>query len=391
MASDLNELFYRDVYKREFVAHVVSSTETDKGFEVVLDDTAFYPEGGGQPADHGMIADAHVTDVRRTGGVVVHFTDKALEVGAEVKCVLDWERRYDNMQNHTGEHVISGLIHAKYGFDNVGFHMDDDVITVDFDGIIPPEELADIEKAVNTAIQANIPVNIQFPSAEELKAMSYRSKKELTGKVRIVDIPGCDRCACCGTHVASTGEVGILKVLSSEKHRGGTRVFFVCGGRAMRDYAYKNGAVRRVSELLSAKPTEVAEAVQKLLDTAAEKDREIAALKKELLSVKAQSIPADARIAVHFEAGLTPQDLRTFATAIVEAGRAPAAAVLSERGPNEFSYVLHWPNDALRDVSKSLNQKLNGRGGGSGGFVQGTYKTSAEVIQETLAEVFAAL
>ena len=211
--SDLNELFYRDTYAREFTADVVSCTEGKNGFEVVLSDTAFYPEGGGQPADHGKLGDAVVTDVKRVSGIIVHCTDKALTVGSTVNGVLDWSRRYDNMQNHTGEHVISGLIHKKYGFDNVGFHMDEDVITVDFDGVIPADELLAIEQQVNDAIYADIAVNVLFPSAEELKTMDYRSKKELTGKVRIVDIPGCDRCACCGTHVARTGEIGLLKVV----------------------------------------------------------------------------------------------------------------------------------------------------------------------------------
>lgn len=389
--ADLNELFYRDTYAREFTAQVVSCTEGDKGFEVVLTDTAFYPEGGGQPADHGKLADAIVSDVKRVAGAVVHFTDKALAVGSEVKGVLDWERRYDNMQNHTGEHVISGLIHQKYGFDNVGFHMDDDVITVDFDGVIPAEEIALMEKAANDAICSDIPVGILFPAADELKAMAYRSKKELTGKVRIVDIPGCDRCACCGTHVAKTGEVQLLKILSSEKHRGGTRILFVCGGRAIRTLAEKNDAVRRISELLSAKPAEVAQAVEKLLAAQAARDSEILDLKKKLLSVKAASLPAADTVVIHFEEGLAPQELRTFATIIAESKKAPAAAVLSATAPGVYSYVLYGPADKMRDASKTLNQKLNGRGGGNGGYVQGSYKADESTIRAALAEVFGSL
>ncbi len=389
--SELNELFYRDTYAREFTAQVVSCTEGDKGFEVVLSDTAFYPEGGGQPADHGKLGDALVTDVRRVAGVIVHYTDKALEAGAEVKGVLDWERRYDNMQNHTGEHVISGLVHQKYGFDNVGFHMDDDVITVDFDGVIPPEEVAQMEKAVNDAICADIPVAVLFPSADELKAMNYRSKKELTGKVRIVDIPGCDRCACCGTHVAKTGEVQLIKVLSSEKHRGGTRIIFVCGGRAIRALAEKNEAVRRISELLSAKPAEVAQAVEKLLAAQAARESEIIDLKKQLLTLKAASLPASDTVVIHFEDGLAPQELRTFATIIAESKKAPAAAVLSATAAGVYSYVLYGPADKMRDASKTLNQKLNGRGGGNGGYVQGSYKADEAAIRAALADVFSAL
>ena len=389
--SDLNELFYRDTYAREFTADVVSCTEGKNGFEVVLSDTAFYPEGGGQPADHGKLGDAVVTDVKRVSGIIVHCTDKALTVGSTVKGVLDWSRRYDNMQNHTGEHVISGLIHKKYGFDNVGFHMDEDVITVDFDGVIPADELLAIEQQVNDAIYADIAVNVLFPSAEELKAMDYRSKKELTGKVRIVDIPGCDRCACCGTHVAKTGEIGLLKVLSSEKHRGGTRILFVCGARALRDYAAKNASVRRISELLSAKPAEVAEAVEKLLTAQNLKESEVIELKKKLLTLKAEALPASDTVIIRFEDGMTPQELRTFATVIADLNKTPAAAVLSTTAPDTFSYVLYGPADKMRDVSKTLNQKLCGRGGGNGGFVQGSYKASRDAIAAAITEAFAAL
>ncbi len=389
--SDLNELFYRDTYAREFTADVVSCTEGKNGFEVVLSDTAFYPEGGGQPADHGKLGDAVVTDVKRVSGIIVHCTDKALTVGSTVKGVLDWSRRYDNMQNHTGEHVISGLIHKKYGFDNVGFHMDEDVITVDFDGVIPTDELLAIEQQVNDAIYADIPVNVLFPSAEELKTMDYRSKKELTGKVRIVDIPGCDRCACCGTHVAKTGEIGLLKVLSSEKHRGGTRILFVCGARALRDYAAKNASVRRISELLSAKPAEVAEAVEKLLTAQNLKESEVIDLKKKLLTLKAEALPASDTVIIRFEDGMTPQELRTFATVIADLNKTPAAAVLSTTAPDTFSYVLYGPADKMRDVSKALNQKLCGRGGGNSGFIQGSYKASRDAIAAAITEAFAAL
>ena len=389
--SDLNELFYRDTYAREFEATVVSCTETDKGFEVILTDTAFYPEGGGQPADHGKLGDALVTDTRRVAGQIVHTTDKALTAGTVVKGVLDWARRFDNMQNHTGEHIISGLVHKKFGFDNVGFHMDDDVITVDFDGVVSPEELDEIEIQVNNAIAADIPVNILFPSADELKVTDYRSKKELTGKVRIVDIPGCDRCACCGTHVAKTGEIGILKITGSEKHRGGTRVFFVCGARAVRDFARKNESVKHISELLSTKPAEVADAVEKLLAAQATKDGELAQMKKKLLTFKAQALPAADKVLITFEDGMTPQELRTLATVISEMKKAPAAAVLSATGPDTFSYVLWGPTQAMRDISKNLNQELNGRGGGNGGFVQGSYKASEDAVRTAINAAFAAL
>ena len=186
----MTELFYRDPYVREFTSKVISCVEGEKGFEVMLEDTAFYPEGGGQPADHGTIDGAAVFDVRRTPAGIVHYCEKAFDVGQDVKGVLDWERRFDNMQNHTGEHVFSGIVNARFGFDNVGFHMDDDVITCDFSGVMTEEQVAEVERACNEAIVANVEVGISFPDAEALEKLAYRSKKARQGPGRIVDGSG---------------------------------------------------------------------------------------------------------------------------------------------------------------------------------------------------------
>ncbi len=386
----MTELFYRDPYAREFTAKVTSCEEGEKGFEVMLDDTAFYPEGGGQPADRGTLGDAKVLDTRRTPAGIVHYCDKPLEAGAEVKGVLDWERRFDNMQNHTGEHVFSGLVHAKFGFENVGFHMDDDVITCDFSGVMTEEEVAGIEKACNEAIVANVPVNISFPDAETLEKMVYRSKKALTGDVRIVDIPDCDRCACCGVHVRSTGEVGLVKVISSMKHRGGTRVFFVCGIRALNDYEARIRETRAVSAQLSAKPLEISAAVERVLAESAAKDAKIAELNRTIFGLKAAAIPAQEEPLVVVEQGFTPFELRQFCVQLSEAGKAPFIAVISETEPGVFSYVCAIPDDVLRPVSIALNKALNGRGGGAKGFVQGSWKAGEADVRKAVAEVWAA-
>lgn len=386
--AEMDELFYRNPYLKAFEATVVSCEEGKNGFEVVLDDTAFYPEGGGQPADHGKIGEAAVSDVRRTGGRIVHYCDRAVEAGSRVKCEIDWARRYDNMQNHTGEHALSGLVHAKYGFENVGFHMDDDVITVDFDGELTPEQMAEMERKVNEAIALNKPIDIDFPDAETLEHMQYRSKKELTGRVRIVTVEDCDRCACCGTHVRSLGEVGVLKILTVSKHRGGTRVEFVCGGRAMRDYQKRIDQVQAVTALTSAKNGDIVPAVQKLLDEIAERSAQIRALEDQLLSVKADAIPNGQKVLVLFEKGMAPQQLRNYATLLAEKGKAKVVAVLSETAPGTQSYVLVGPEALMRDASKSLNKTLNGRGGGSKGIVQGSYKAAPDAIRAAIEETF---
>ncbi len=385
--NEMNELFYQDAYMRAFRATVTSCQVGKSGFEVRLSQTAFYPEGGGQPADHGTIAEAIVTDVRRVGGEIIHYCDKALEVGAEVECQLDWDRRYAHMQNHTGEHIFSGLIYQRFGFANVGFHMDDNGMRCDFDGVMTDEEIAEMERAANDAIFSGIETQVLFPSPEALDAMQYRSKKALTGKVRIVDIADCDRCACCGTHVARSSEVGILKVLSAVKHRGGMRIEFLCGLRALADYEARMVQVKRISERLSAKQNEIADAVEKLLADSAAKDEKIAMRNQSLFTLKAQTLPAVSPLIV-FEEGLTPFETKVFAGLLAEEKAVEVVAVLSEVAPETFHFVLIGPKEKMTQASRALNQELNGRGGGGNGLVQGSYKASKEAIETALRARF---
>ena len=261
--EEMNELFYRDPYCRSFDAVCVSCEKTKRGWEVILDDTAFYPEGGGQPGDHGTLNGIRVLDTRRIGGQVVHITEQEITAGTEVHGEIDWERRFDHMQNHTGEHIVSGLIHINYGYDNVGFHMGD-ILQLDFDGEVTFEMMREIEHQANRIIWRDLPVQIAFPSEEELSVLEYRSKKELTGTVRIVTVPDADICACCGTHLKRTGEVGIIHLLSCTKQRNGTRIEMLAGNRAL---TYLEGIADQntgISHLLSAKPLETLKAVTRL-------------------------------------------------------------------------------------------------------------------------------
>ena len=195
--NEMNELFYKDSYMKEFDAIVLSCEKGKKGYEIILDDTAFYPEGGGQPGDHGSLGNVKVLDVHRKEGRIIHYTDGPLEVGQKVHGIIDWERRFDLMQNHSGEHIYSGLVHKNFGYDNVGFHMDD-VVTVDFNGVMTWEEALDMERKANQLISENRETKILLPSPEELKEIPYRSKIELNDTVRIVEFPEGDICACCG-------------------------------------------------------------------------------------------------------------------------------------------------------------------------------------------------
>ena len=266
----MEPLYYQTPYVKEFDAIVTACRPAKHGFEVELSQTGFYPEGGGQPSDTGRIGEVHVTHVEEKHGVVVHETDAPLEVGSTVHAAIDWEQRFSNMQQHTGEHIISGLIHAAYGYDNVGFHMGHDEVTVDLNGPLNWEQLKEIEKKANAVVWANLPVQVTYPGEEELKTIDYRSKKELTGQVRIVEIPGADICACCGTHVHTTGAVGQIKVVGVQKYKSGVRVSILCGRRAL---AYENAMLdqaKAAGHALSVPTEELSGAVERMLG---ERDR----------------------------------------------------------------------------------------------------------------------
>ena len=262
--TETRRLYYEDVYKKEFTATVVECREQKKGYAIILDESAFYPEGGGQPSDVGTLGDAKVTEVHEKDGELLHYTDKALEVGAKVEGKIDWVHRFDLMQQHSGEHMVSGIIHEKYGYDNVGFHMGSDVITIDFSGMLDEAQMAEIEAKANQIIWENQEVEIFYPSEEELKELEYRSKKELSGWVRIVRFPGADTCACCGTHVTRTGEIGMVKLLSVVKFREGVRMEMISGRRVLDYLNMVNEQNRQISVKLSAKMDKTAQAVERL-------------------------------------------------------------------------------------------------------------------------------
>ena len=258
------KLYYADSFLKEFTAQVLSCEAVPDAWRVTLDRTAFYPEGGGQPADHGVLGDVAVTDVREKDGVIFHFCAGPLEPGAEVRGVLDFDRRFDFMQQHSGEHIVSGLICARYHCDNVGFHIGHELVTIDFNADIPPEDLPAIEAAANGYIWQDRAPDIQLLSGEALERAVYRSKKFIPGEVRLVAFPGADRCACCGTHVARAGQVGLVKLLTCQKFREGVRIEMAAGERAVRYCSRILAQNTRISQALSARPTETAAAVDRL-------------------------------------------------------------------------------------------------------------------------------
>ena len=383
----MEPLYYQTPYVKEFDAIVTACRPVKHGFEVELSQTGFYPEGGGQPSDTGRIGEVHVTHVEEKHGVVVHETDAPLEVGSTVHAAIDWEQRFSNMQQHTGEHIISGLIHAAYGYDNVGFHMGHDEVTVDLNGPLNWEQLKEIEKKANAVVWANLPVQVTYPGEEELKTIDYRSKKELTGQVRIVEIPGADICACCGTHVDYTGEIGVIKVLSLMNYKGGVRISMLCGRRALMDYRERLKDEIRISNLLSAKLALVPDAVEKMKNESQEKDLALGRLWQQLLEKKTESYPESTEVLAVFEEGLSPVQLRQLATMLYEKGKGKIVGVFSGNEDEQvYQYALGSSQADMRKLSKAMNGALNGRGGGSNLMAQGTFKAAESAIRETLMQ-----
>lgn len=383
--DEMNELFYKDPYRKEFDSKVVSCTKGKKGYEVVLEDTAFYPEGGGQPGDHGTLGEAKVLDVHRKEGLVVHYTDKPLTVGTAVHGTIDWQRRFDFMQNHSGEHIYSGLVHKKFGYDNVGFHMDK-VVTVDFNGPMTMDDALAIEKEANDLIYRNVETKISFPTPEELKTIPYRSKIELTGKVRIVEFPGGDICACCGTHVARTGEIGLIKVLSLVNHKGGVRIELACGRWAMEDYDRIHDLNRDIAVRFSVKPYETVKAVEKMEKEVEDLRQKINEMNRRYFAMRKESIPAGRKAVLLYEEAMAPMEIRKFCEYLTEQKAAEFCFVLSKKDEASLNYAIGSTGSSLKSLLKAWNSRLNGRGGGRD-IMQGSFKCSLEEVEKLVDEL----
>ena len=324
----------------------------------------------------------NVLDVKRRNGEILHITDAPLEPGMTVHGVLDWERRFDHMQQHSGEHILSGVVHAQFGYDNVGFHMNDEVVTVDFNGPITWEEAMELEDKVNAYIWTDAESRELYPSEEELKAMDYRSKIELKGKVRLVEYPGADLCACCGTHVAHTGEIGLMKILSVSRHKDGVRMEMLFGGRAMKDYDRKHLLNTEFSCRLSAKPYETGEALQRVLDEMNAMKFRMQAMNERYYAMRATSIPVGEPVIFFNEPGMSMVEIRKFCDYLISTGKVKTAMIISPKDKESVNYVMGSADLNMREVGKLLNEELHGRGGGRPEMVQGSFQAEAEAVEQ---------
>ncbi|MBQ2719996.1 MAG: alanyl-tRNA editing protein [Clostridia bacterium] len=374
------KIFNSDPYLKKFEATVTACEENKGKFDLTLDQTAFFPTGGGQPHDDGEIDGAVVFDVYEKDGEIYHTVDRPIEVGKKVVCEIDFEKRFMLMQNHSGEHILSGIVHRKHGYNNVGFHMGSDFITVDFDGPLTAEQIAEAEAETNAMIAQNLDILTYFPSAEELEKLNYRSKKELTGEVRMVEVPGADLCACCGTHVKKTGEIGLVKIVEFMKYKGGVRLSILCGSRALEDYNKKNADIYRISALLSKKPCEVADGVERLLAEITEKKYAYDQLWRKYVEEKTENLVPTENIIFLTEEGRDNNDLRTLALAAAKKGGASLIVSGEENGVTR--YVLASEKNDIRPLNKSLCENFKGRGGGKAEVCQGSLTASPEEIAE---------
>lgn len=360
------KLYYENQYIKEFTATVVSCTGGGRGYEVVLDKTAFFPEGGGQPGDTGYIGTSEVIDTVESGDDVVHICRE--EVSGGVECRLDFKKRFTNMQQHTGEHIFSGILNAMTGFDNVGFHMGEHGITVDFNGVVTAEQLEEAERLANEAIYKNLPVTAVYPSKDELENYDYRSKKEIEGQVRLTSIEGVDLCACCGTHVAFTGEVGIIKAVSMMNYKKGVRITLQIGRKALADYCEKNKSVLEISNLLKAKTDEITEAVERVQAQLREEKYRYTSLLKSHFELHAEEYNGE-RCCVFVDSA-NADEIRLFSDILAK--KTLYAAVFSGDDESGYRYAVTSRNIDVREIGRRMSFELGARGGGKPEMIQGS-------------------
>ncbi|MGE4353012.1 MAG: alanine--tRNA ligase-related protein [Oscillospiraceae bacterium] len=374
------KLFYKDAYLSEFMAQVLDCRAVNRGYAVVLDRTAFFPEGGGQPGDTGVLGEANVLDTHDKSGEILHYTDAPLAVGTTIKGKIDWERRFDLMQQHSGEHIVSGLVHERYGYENVGFHMGADVITIDFSGVLSLSQLHEVELLANQKLWENNRVQIACYHGEELDHLVYRSKKALEGEVRIVRFPGADTCACCGTHVKRTGEIGCIRLLNVQHLREGVRVEMVSGLRCLSYFRAIADENHRVSIALSAQERETSTAVNRLKEENQQLKNRVAELETQRFEALSREY-SGAGSALIFEPGLSPDSVRRLCVAVME-GRCGKCAVFSGDDGNGYKYAVGETGGDLREFIKKMNAELKGRGGGKPFFAQGSVMAHEKEIRK---------
>jgi len=390
------KLFYQDAYQTEFTAQIQEWIEDKKGIRVRLDRTAFYLEGGGQGADHGTLEledgrTLQVKDVHEADGEIWHYIEAGgtagdTTSGTAVTGRIDWARRFDHMQQHSGEHIVSGMICRRFGCDNVGFHLGEDMVTIDFNVRISMEEALEIEEQANTYIWEDHPFEVLWPTTEELKTLEYRSKKELSGDVRIARFPGADTCACCGTHVSGSAQVGLVKFLSAKNFHEGTRLELLCGRRAMEFLSMNYRENKAAAVLLCSSEDQTSEHVKKLLEENLRLKAAAAAMEEKLFRMWAETFRDQGNVLV-IDDEITNGQPRALADLIAEC--CGGLAAVFSRKEDRYNYAVIQKGGEISALIKDMNRELQGRGGGRDGFAQGSVAADRESIEGFFQTVFA--
>ena len=372
------KLYEKDSYISAFEAVVVSSEADERGYKTVLDKTAFFPEGGGQPSDTGVLSGVEVFDVQIAGDVIYHYTKSPFKTGETVKGEINFPRRFNFMQNHTAEHIVSGLVHKKFGYDNIGFHLNENEVTFDFGGFFTAEQLAEIEYEANMKVWANLPVSAYYPDAAELEKTPYRAKSGIEGKIRLVKIEDTDICACCAPHVKSTGEIGLIKFLGTENQHGGTRIFMKCGAFALNDYRRKTDDIKAIAEHLSVKPHEVKEAVLSQNSRLEAERKTVKELKNRINDFEVKNF--DKSKSAVFISFADMRDLQALAYGLHKTYGGVRTALSGNE--NGAAFTMCGTEPEISDEFEKLKARFSLKGGGRDSLRQGSISAPAEEIKE---------
>ncbi len=379
------KLYYKDSFLKEFTANVLDSYPAADGYFTILDKTAFFPEGGGQPSDIGFLDDVRVYDVQIKDEVIYHYTTKQFCKGQSVKGKIDFERRFDFMQQHSAEHIISGIAHTLFGCENVGFHLTKDIVTLDFDRYLSQDELLKIEQIANQRVYENVGFNCYYPDNAALEMLNYRSKKELDAPIRIVEIENTDICACCAPHIKSAGQIGLIKLLDTEKLRGGIRIELKAGNRALWDYNEKYQNARKISAVLCSAQNEIADAVEKLQCQMGELKFKTTDLKRRLIAEKTQGFSSQSEISAIFENDFDIKELQLLADALHK--KCGGIRGVFSKIENGFSFAICGDEKPLSEFFNNFKSSFNVKGGGRNGMVQGTVFATQSQIENYIKSI----
>lgn len=388
------KLYDIDAYQKEFDAVVLSCEEAiikeevveKTVYQVVLDETLFFPEEGGQSPDKGVLGGANVLDVQIKKDVITHTLDTALEVGSRVHGEINWKHRFSNMQQHSGEHIFSGTVYRLFGFHNVGFHLSDNIVSMDFDGVLTEEDVAKVEYLVNEAIVRNLPITISYPDKETLDSLEYRSKIEIEGQVRIVTVGDVDVCACCAPHVRYTGEIGILKVMTLQNYKGGVRITILCGFRALEAFREKNAVVSALMNALTSNQDVLADRVEKLKASNQDYKYRLAVAKQKLMEIKIEQIPPEQEHVILFEQDIENPVMRNTVNELTIKHTGVCGIFVGDETEG-YQFIIGSANVDCTKVAALLREEIKAKCGGSKQMIQGSVKAEERLIRLALEKL----